>query len=334
MREMTVQNTGYRSLFWPIVLIAVGVIWLLGNMGVISGANLVVLLRLWPLILILVGLDLLFGRRSPVIGGLIGFGTVAVLIVLMLVGPSVGLGAPEMDVVVEDFSAPRDDVTSARIELDLSLGNTTIQALTDSNDLFAAEVSHVGTMTFVSEGQTEKTITLRQEQTDFDFFEGLGFLSAFVDPQDDLYWNVGLSPAVPIDLHINGGAGASALDLSEIDLSGLDVNVGVGRINLQLPAATTDYEAVVSGGVGEVNVVIADDAALTLNIDGGVGSFTVDVPDGAAVRLRADTGVGSVNVPSEFRETGEDTWETSNYREADQRITIDFNGGVGNLTVR
>ncbi|MBC7814218.1 MAG: hypothetical protein H7175_23895, partial [Burkholderiales bacterium] len=42
----------YRSLFWPIALIGFGAIWLLGNLNILTRANLAVLGRLWPLILI------------------------------------------------------------------------------------------------------------------------------------------------------------------------------------------------------------------------------------------------------------------------------------------
>ena len=60
------EKRRYRSLFWPMVLIGVGVVWLLGNIGVIRPASLGVLVSFWPLILIFIGLDILFGRRSPV----------------------------------------------------------------------------------------------------------------------------------------------------------------------------------------------------------------------------------------------------------------------------
>ena len=46
------KTTRSGSIFWAIILIAVGAIWLLGNVGVLSFANLSVLLRLWPLALI------------------------------------------------------------------------------------------------------------------------------------------------------------------------------------------------------------------------------------------------------------------------------------------
>src|SRR5258708_39207531 len=52
----------YRSVFWPAVLILVGVIALLANAGVISTDRLSLLLDMWPLILIVIGLELIARR--------------------------------------------------------------------------------------------------------------------------------------------------------------------------------------------------------------------------------------------------------------------------------
>ena len=336
MGEVTIQRTGYRSLFWPIVLIAVGVIWLLGNLGIISGANIVVLLRLWPLLLIIVGLDLLFGRQSPVIGALIGIGAVVLIVGLMLVGPSIGLGAPDVEAVIDEFEEARGDTTSANINLDLSLGETTIQALNDSTDLFTAEVSHVGELIYEVEGETEKTIRLSQQETSIGFFEGFSFLGAAFDNNQNLYWEIGLSPDVPLDLNINSGVGENTLDLSQLNITGLNINSGVGNINLRLPAPPESYHASLNGGAGEINITIADDAALSLDVSGGVGNVMIDVPDGAAVRVNGSSGLGNLDMGGEFRRVGgsDDVWETANFDEADRRITIEFDGGVGNLMVQ
>ncbi len=70
----------YRSLFWPVILVGVGVIWLLSNLGYVTPANLSEIWRLWPLLLIAAGLDMLLGRRLPLASALIG------LLVLGLVG--------------------------------------------------------------------------------------------------------------------------------------------------------------------------------------------------------------------------------------------------------
>ena len=68
------MNTSYRrgpDLFWPIILIGAGIIFLLSNLGVITGNPWPILWNLWPVLLIVIGLDILFGRRS-MLGGLIG----------------------------------------------------------------------------------------------------------------------------------------------------------------------------------------------------------------------------------------------------------------------
>ena len=54
-----------RGVFWPLLLIALGLIFLLQNFGVISGVSWLAVASLWPLLLILIGLDIAFARRWP-----------------------------------------------------------------------------------------------------------------------------------------------------------------------------------------------------------------------------------------------------------------------------
>ena len=96
--------------------------------------------------------------------------------------------------------------------------------------------------------------------------------------------------------------------------------------------------------MGNTRVTFASGAAVTVNVNAGVGNMLLDVPDNAAVRLHSQGGLGNVSVPGSFnRINGSDngldrsgTWETASYASAgdDARITIDYNGGVGNLTVQ
>jgi len=82
--------------------------------------------------------------------------------------------------------------------------------------------------------------------------------------------------------------------------------------------------------------------AVNLTIDGDVGEFVIDVPVDAAVRVVAEVDVGDIHVPSNFvrLSSGDDligesgVWETPGFDEAEVRIVIVFNGGVGDLTVR
>lgn len=82
-----------RPIFWPLALIAFGVLWLLSNFGVISGANLWALLRFWPVLLIALGLDLILRQRWPVVGNLIALLTVALAVVVVIFAPQLGLAS-------------------------------------------------------------------------------------------------------------------------------------------------------------------------------------------------------------------------------------------------
>ncbi|MHB8089227.1 MAG: LiaI-LiaF-like domain-containing protein, partial [Anaerolineaceae bacterium] len=41
----------YRSLFWPILLVGVGIVWLLSNLGLIQQISLGSILKFWPVVL-------------------------------------------------------------------------------------------------------------------------------------------------------------------------------------------------------------------------------------------------------------------------------------------
>jgi|FLYN01.1.fsa_nt_gi hypothetical protein len=327
------------SLFWPIALISIGVIWLLGNLGVLSGANIAVLFRLWPLILIVVGIELLIGRNSPAMSGLIAIGGVVLVVIFMLIGPSLGW-AGDIEVKTASFSEPRGDAVSADVSLNLGVADTTITALSDSGDLFTADLRYVGEVEFEAEGETEKVISLSQTDDgadSFNIFSSTWFISG-----DELDWNIGLSPDVPLELTIHSGVGEANLDLSGLQITSLEVSSGVGEINVNLPSAGERYSAQISGGVGETHLTIPAGPDITLTISGGGGETTIDVPDGAGVRVEADGGVGGVNLPDDFQRTSGDednfvgesgTWETDNFAEAGQQIVITYNGGVGSLNI-
>jgi predicted membrane protein len=305
-----------RSLFWPLVLIAVGLVWLLGNLGVISGASIAVLFRLWPLVLIIVGLDLLVGRSSSSLSTLIGVGGVALILVLMLVGPSLGW-AGDTEVKTANLSAPVGDATAAHINLGLSVGDASVKALSDSTQLITADVRYIGRQVRLNvQGDTEKTIGLSQEPG-----VNLDFGYNFFNPQpQNLRWDIGLTPNIPLDLNITGGVGSGRLDFSGLKLTNLQASTGVGDMEFTLP-----------------------DGAYAVNITGGVGKITLVLPAKSGVRIDASTGVGSINMASNLTRTSGDenkavgasgVWQTASYDNADQKISISYHGGVGELNVR
>lgn len=346
---------GYRSLFWPVMLIGAGVIGLLATTGVLSRENFTVLLRLWPVLLVLIGLDILFGRRWPALGALLGIATVALVIGLMLIGPSQGWGE-DLEVKTERFTEPLGAATSASVRLNLSSGPTEITALSDSSDLIDAELNYTGEIDFEVSGDRDKTVTLVERDPVFSFFFD------WFEDDEELRWDIGLSPQVPLDLDVDGGSGSAELDLRALQLTRLVLDVGSGSVDGRLPDTEARYDARVDGGSGScrldvasgadvgleidvgsgsIDVTIGSDVDLSVRVEGGSGSLAIDVPADAAVRLDVrDSGSGSVNVPAGLERTrsGDDdegTWETPAYASADHKIEIVVvDLGSGSVQVR
>lgn len=322
----------YRSLFWPILLIGVGVIWLLGNLGVIRAVNLLLLLRLWPLILIVIGLDLLIGRKSSLASALIGLGALAVVIVVLAVGPGLGMtqGVPTK---TERFTEPIGAAISAQVTLNLHSPGATVEALRDSPNLIDAEITHVGEIDFKARGDQEKTISL-------DYRGGITW--GWSLPFENLKWEIGLTPDIPLSLVVDGGSGAVRLDLAGLKLSKLTVDRGSGSFTILLPESSAPYEAEIEGGSGHLDLSLPGSTTLTVCLSGGSGSQDVRLPVGAAVRLDVrDNGSGDVSLPSGWVQLedgeGEDQglWETPGYEQAAHKILIIVEAlGSGSIHIR
>jgi len=347
----------YRSLFWPILLIGIGTIWLLASLGVLHDLSWRFLLRLWPLILIVIGLDIIFGRRSPLIGALIGLVAVALVVVLVLLAPSLNL-EPEVELKTLNFSETLDGTTSARIDLDLERYPTTVDALTDSALLIDAKLETLTNVDFSVSGTNKKSVTLnprRDSSTDFSWFDLL---------DQDARWEIGLSPNVPIDLTINIGSGSAELRLGNLELTSLKIDGGSGSVNGVLPASSSQYDLRIDGGSGSFDielesgtnamafleigsgsfeVMIGAGSDVSAEIHGGSGSIGIDVPDDVGVRIVVEErGSGSVSVPSKYdlvddmNDDDGDTgiWESEGYSGAAHRIEITFEPGSGSFNVR
>jgi hypothetical protein len=313
---------GYRSLFWPMILIGVGVVWLLANLGWLPTNSLWLLLNLWPLLLVGIGLDLIFARRLPVLGALIGLALVAVVVVVLLLGPSLNLpmtAGPE----TRTLTVPLEQNKSAVIQLELSSYPSNIHALPASSaNLFDGTVHYTGTLNFSAQA-SNGTMNIHLSQSGFPsfIFNPGGFGS-------NLDWNIGLSPKIPLTLTVDAGSGSSDIDLTGLQLSSLRMDAASGSSHLTLPTSTQPYSVDYSAASGSADISLPANTSLTLRLDGASGSINLRLPPNPAVRVEVqDSGSGSVNVPGSLnRQSGGSgktgAWESASYASAAQRILI------------
>jgi len=295
------------SLFWPIILIGIGVIFLLNNAGLIQGNPWSLIWQFWPVLLIVIGLDILFGRRSPVgslISAVLALALVGFVIWLLVAGPALNLPGLNFggELKQDTIEHPLGEIQSADVSIDFATGDNEVYALGDSSKLIEGDIRHYGTLRFdVDESGSRADVTLGTEGA----VSVLGFSSTE-------RWKVGLNQRVTYNLDINLGAGQAVLDLSRFNLSGATIDVGVGSAEVRLPSS----------------------GKFTLEINGGVGSLRVIAPREIALRAEVNTGIGSFDNHTRMRSVGGDAYETEGFRSADNAITLIVDVGVGSVTIQ
>lgn len=326
----------YRSLFWPILLVGVGIVWLLSNLGLIQTISLGSILKFWPVVLIVFGLDMLFSRRYPWVGAVVGLLAVGGVIALLMFGPQVGI-TTNSEIQSETFTTPLEGVKTAEYSFDTSSSPVEIYALDDNKtDLIAADVTYRGTMRFDVKGTDHTTVWMSE------YSDNSSWLNWDFSQFNNLKWDIGLSPEVPSDIILNGGSGSITMDLSGLQLTSLKADTGSGSSNITLPKTTEAYTVELESGSGSVTMRVPDETSLTLTLDTGSGSTSVVIPAKTAVRIEVeDDGSGSFDLPNGLMKAPDNSsfdigaWQTPNYDTADNKILVQVLGqGSGSISIR
>jgi hypothetical protein len=122
-------------------------------------------------------------------------------------------------------------------------------------------------------------------------------------------WDIRLSREVPMDLRINCGAGDAELDVGALALRGVEVEMGVGKVALDLRGSPKrSYDVRIRGGVGEA---------------------TVRLPADVGIRAQAEGGLGEIKVVGLRRDGHQYTNEA--YEHSKVKINLDVRGGIGSI---
>jgi hypothetical protein len=303
--EMGERRRRGSGIVGPLILIGLGLIFLLNNLGVVDWSIWQVIWRLWPVLLIAAGLDLLIGRRSA-LGALV----VLVLTLALLAG---GLWLLKADqpfsgraVTTETIRQARGDATHTRVVIERDAGRLRIKALPESANLVEGQIDLAGnekaTPQFSLEGD-KATWTLRADRRSFG--------PTFGGWYERRTWDLGLAQEGRLDLEVDLGVGEVDLDLTGLTIGDLDVNVAVGKTTVILP-----QEGDIKG-----------------RVDGAIGEVVVVIPEGVEARVQARAGLGDRKLPEGFRRQ-DDVFTSPGYARADNRVDLEVSLAMGSIRVR
>jgi hypothetical protein len=292
------------GLVGPAILIGLGVVFLLNNLGVLSWSIWETLLRLWPVLLVAAGLDLILGRRS-IWGSLLALAlTIAVLGgALWLSETGIASGqAPRS----EEIAQPLGEADQAEVTIDPGIGSLHIEAASDSPNLVE------GTLGLARREDLAKDFTVQGQRAIFVLrTEQASFGPSATGWAGQRLWDLQLSPRVSLRLKADLGLGEMDLDLSGLMLEDLDADLGLGQTVVTLP----------------------EEGRFEARIEGAIGQTVVVIPEGLAVRVRLDTGIAGRQLPDDYR-CADDVCTSPNYGTADDRVDLQVSQAIGNLVIR
>lgn len=297
------EKTRRGGLVGPVILIGLGLIFLLNNLGMLSWNVWEIIFQLWPLFLIAVGVDLLIGRRST-LGSLVVLAVILAIFAggFVILRGRAGYGQPLLN---EMISQPWDGAKSAKVTLSRDVGNVHVNALPNKTDTLLEGMLHLSerenvTRDFAVEDDVANFIIRGQRKTG-PFIFGRHETQA---------WELGLNPDIPLQLETNVVVGECDLDLAELKVSALDVSMVVGDVSVLVPEQGR-MQAKISGVIGKINVVI---------------------PEGVAVRVKTTKLLGSRHLPSEYQRKDE-VFVSAGYEMASNRVDLDINLLIGDIVV-
>lgn len=294
------------ELFWGLLLVAIGTLFLLHNIGVLTlyVGN---IWQLWPIIIILFGVSFLQLKGGW--NALLNV-TATVVISLLLVftltsehGLRQGPITHEGDdvVAVEKQGRLWRDIESASVHVNSGAISLHLGSLASGDAVAAADLA--GSRKITEETRVENNVQHINFGTKG--HPGFGVL------QGKNRLNLHLSQRLPIDLTLDMGASTIRGDLSKIQLRNLAIDAGASSVNLTLGAKQERTE---------------------VTIDSGASNVTLRLPSTAAYSIERKGGLTSGNFAG-AEKVSDNRYETEDFADASHKIIIKASTGATVFTI-
>lgn len=296
-----------ETLFWGLLLVGVGVLFLLNNLGLTS-LYIGNIFQLWPLAIVAAGISVLSltGRTSLLINVIVG--VLAIVLLLVAVTREDGLYVRGSEKQGESASARTIDIHEDTEELKLAIkagaNSIDLNPATDKTTLVQAELS--GSERFSLSDTVQRDGSVQNVTLKTDSRGPVGFLTG-----PDTTLDVKISKTVPVTLDIDAGVSSIDANLSEVRVKNLKFDGGVSNAEFKI-------------GTREPKVYI--------DIDAGVSNTELHIPSGTGLRVVHDGGLSSTNFAG-AEKVDDHTYETHGFAQAARQIIVKSDGGLSSFTI-
>ncbi len=263
------------GLVWPLLLLGLGVLFQLGNLGYLPVRALPLLSRIWPIVLVAIGIDIAFGRNR---GGWhmllrtgIGLLVVAAIFWLAIAYPT-GTSGREVDI-----TQSADGAQSSRVEISLVSGQMKLSGGARGGQLLTGKAFIPGSASLkpdyskTSNGEGQLTLKMQGDSAAWG-----GNIWAHE-------YDLKMAADLPIDLQTELVAGDLELDLNGTAVTRMESQMAVGNQSISIPC----------------------NDGLSVVVEQAVGYIGLNIPEGCAVNIQLDNALVNTSIPAGYQRNGD-----------------------------
>jgi hypothetical protein len=311
------------KIFWGIIFVFIGGVFLLENFNIIDFSWGYVW-RFWPLLLIITGINIVFSKSNSKVG-LISI--ISITVISLAIITYQGIKDGKENHVNSRWSFPDDNdnwddsdstegvnnITNYSEDLDAKIkiatlniygGASTFEIENGDEQLFNARVKESKMRYFLKKTDTDSSAVLefrsKNRNGSFNF-------------KDDEYGKVKMQiNALPVwDVNLKMGAGKADFDFSQNKVRNISLKGGAAEFDIKLGNLYNDVNLSAETGLADVNVKIPETAGCKIFVSSGLSSKSF----------------------KNFIKMKDGSYETSNFKTANQKIHLTLKGGLSNFEV-
>ena len=312
-KKKPAQSSGFSewvesdNFFWGLLLISLGALFLLHNVGVLQ-LYIGNIWQLWPIVIILIGVSMiqLKGKWNTAVN--VGATIIIVLLALFVLTNENGLRQGPIthdsdDVVaIENRASLWQKTEKADVRVDTGAISLRLDSVPEG-DSQVVNAQLKGNRKITEEtrmdGTTQRIELGTKGHPGAGIFQGKNRLE------------LGLTQRVPVDLRLDMGASTISGDLSQVQLENLIIDTGATTVDLTLGSKLERS---------------------TVTIDSGASNIKLRMPKEVGYRVERDGGLTSSNFDG-AEKVSDDLYETEGFAQAEKQILIIADTGATSFKI-
>lgn len=239
------------------------------------------------------------------------------------------------NVLTDKLSEPLNGATAAKFNIHAGDGNLTIDCLTSNEPMLASGKLQY----FEKQGLPKRILDMSHGQATLTLKGGRAGQPWFRFPwaacNGATEWKIHLNPTVSSEITALSDGGNLKLDLAGMTVIRVSAETGGGNVDIALPEKAANLSVVARTGAGNITVDIGDGTTGSniVNAKSGAGNVEVHIPSDVPARIHATTGLGKVITGPQFSKTGDNTYQSSDFDTAANKVELIASSGAGNVIV-